>query len=246
MKHFLIVLLTFVSFSVYSQCEDGNIILNGDFETGDFSNWVTMDITTQFVPQQVICVPDVTIGFGFDPISPIDGTCMSFNGFDGGGPGEITMHQEVTIPADAASATLAWSEWLAWDLMNFAPMALDRMFEVQIQPQGGGAALEVLYTVTAPSQTIENGTGWVSNTADLSAYAGQTIWVCFVEDIPEFFTGPAQAAVDGVSLEIVCSGPDVVDAIPTMGEWGLMCLGLMFMIVGIVAIKQPKEKSVFA
>ncbi len=32
--------------------------------------------------------------------------------------------------------------------------------------------------------------------------------------------------------------PPIDPAIPTMGEWGLMCLGIMFMIVGIVAVRQ--------
>jgi len=46
-------------------------------------------------------------------------------------------------------------------------------------------------------------------------------------------------------LEQYCQvvvGPPVVDtAIPTMGEWGLMSLGIIFLILGVVSVKQRSE-----
>ena len=35
-----------------------------------------------------------------------------------------------------------------------------------------------------------------------------------------------------------CEEIEIVDAIPTMGEWGLMCLGLLFKILGVVSVRQ--------
>lgn len=35
----------------------------------------------------------------------------------------------------------------------------------------------------------------------------------------------------------MCAEEEV--AIPTMGEWGLICLSILFMIIGVIAIKQP-------
>lgn len=240
-KNFQIELATINGLSPSVCAQSGQINIGNPAVTGNIGvfnallpdDWVTMDIAFPVIPQAVDCSGSYSIGHGFDSITPLDGNCMFVNGFDGRGPGKITMHQEVLIPMEASSATFAWSEWLAWDLITFPGSNLDRMFEVQVQSQGGGPPLEILYSVTAPARTQEFGTGWVSHTADLSAYAGQTIWLCFVEDIPERFTGPAQAAIDGVSLNIECP-----TQIPTMGEWGIICLSLLFMILGVNAIRQ--------
>lgn len=204
LKVFIVLLFTLaINHSLYSQCTDGDIILNGDFETGDLSGWTVMDIMNPFFPLGVDCSGSFTTDFSFNSITPLDGTCMAVNGFDGDGPGQITMHQTVTIPA-GASATFTFSWWVAYDMFNFGGSTLDRMFEVQIQPVGGGAPISIPYSFSAPAGTLNNGSGWVTVTLNLSAFAGQTFWLCFVETIPENFTGPAQVAIDGVSLIIEC------------------------------------------
>lgn len=187
-------------------CTDGDILLNGDFETGDFTNWIASDIYAPFFPLSVDCIGGFNT-FGFTPIDPISGSCMSVNGFDGGGNpyggGFINLHQEVTIPVSATAADFTFSWWVAYDLYGFGAN-LDRIFEMQVLPVGGGAPLAIPYTFTAMAGTVEYGSGWIPVTVDLSAFAGQTIWACFVETIPEDFSGPAQIAIDDVSLNIVC------------------------------------------
>ena len=72
-----------------------------------------------------------------------------------------------------------------------------------------------------------------SNTSiSASSRDGGATWL---EDIsgPSYFIG-------GTEIESCEPMDDVI--IPTMGEWGLICLGLIFMIVGIVAVKL-KEKQ---
>ena len=182
-------------------CND--IILNGSFETGDFTNWIFTDLYDPFFPNSVDCYGNFNTGFGFSDINPLTGGCMAVNGFDGNGPGFITLHQEVTIPTNANSADFTFSWWVAYNLMGFGAN-LNRLFEVQVLPVGGGAPLAIPYTFTAMAGTVEAGTGWNNVTVDLSAFSGQSIWVCFVETIPESFTGPAQLAIDEVSL-VVCT-----------------------------------------
>lgn len=191
-------------------CTDGDILLNGDFETGDFTDWVITDLYNPFFPNTVDCYGSFYAFPGFTSISPLAGSCMAVNGFDGSGPGEITLHQEITIPADAVSADFTFSWWAAYDLLSFYAN-LDRIFEMQVLPVGGGAPLAIPYTFTAMAGTVEPGTGWIDVTVDLSAFAGQTIWACFVETIPEYFSGPAQIAIDNVSLDIVCGNVCVED-----------------------------------
>lgn len=55
--------------------------------------------------------------------------------------------------------------------------------------------------------------------------------------------GMAPGATDG-TFDLDLSGVIVVPptgTIPTMGEWGLMCLGLMFLILGVISVKQRTE-----
>ena len=227
----------FVTFQSFGQCSAGtDLISNGDFETGDFTDWIPMDIGTPFIPLQVICASGISAGFGFDPIDPIDGSCMAYNGFDGDGPGQITLHQEISIPDGKTTALFSWSENIAYDLLSFGA-TLDRMFEVQVQPEGGGAPLAILYSMDAEAGTIETGTGWVSHTVDISEFAGQTVRLCFVENIPEFFTGPAQIGIDGVSV-------DCVSIVPTLGEWAVIILFLVMTIFGSLAIKSSRPIAI--
>lgn len=207
MKKIILTITIALSLStLFAQdCTDGNILLNGDFETGDFTDWIITDLYNPYYPNSVYCSPTFNpgYGFGFTDISQLGGNCMAVNGFDGDGPGQITLHQEVSIPADAISADFTFSWWAAYDLVYFGAN-LDRLFEMQVLPVGGGTPLDIPYTYTAFAGTFEGGTGWLNITVDLSAFAGQTIWACFVETIPENFTGPAQVAIDDVSLDIVC------------------------------------------
>ena len=228
----VLVFLSFFTFQVSAQCNIGDILSsNGDFETGDLTDWVANDIASPFLAMQVACFPG-SVGFGFETVTALDGSCYMINGFDGDGPGQITLHQDISIPTDAV-AEFSWSEAIAYDLSTFGA-SIDRLYEVQVQPFGGGAPLEILYSFTAMAGTVNNGNGWTSHTADLSAYAGQDIRLCFVETVPESFSGPGQIAVDGVSVEIVACSTEVV---PTLGEWGVIALMLIMMIFGTVAVR---------
>ena len=42
--------------------------------------------------------------------------------------------------------------------------------------------------------------------------------------------------------EICVEAPIVDSAIPTMGEWGLMCLGILFLIIGVVSVRQKETQ----
>jgi len=235
-----------------------------------------MDLANPFSPQDVFCNTPLNT-FGFLDITALDGSCFAGNGFDGEGPGQITHHQTVAIPANS-TATLDFSYWVAYDLIGFGA-TIDRMFEVQIQPVGGGAPLGIPYSFSAPAGTFEKN-----------------------------FSGPAQLGLDGISLDIVClicddpcanntggalpctydpdynvcddscefttdtfndttcecefvlttpdcddGNPDTSDMyneascqcvntflgeVPTIGEWGLIILGLLLSITAIVGIRQ--------
>ena len=91
--------------------ESEELLVNGGFETGDLSGWTTQDLAGAIFPWAASLD---AVGQEF----PIEGDYLAMNGFDGDGPGEFTMYQDVTIPGDATEVTLFWSEFLFWNL-NF-------------------------------------------------------------------------------------------------------------------------------
>jgi hypothetical protein len=170
---------------------------NGSFETGDFTGWIAEDMVDPFEPLTV-----TTGGFNNGLIAftaePTDGASQAITGFDGDGPGTISLAQDVGIPASASTLQFDWGA--AWDTLNFGGSTLDRVFSVVIEEQGGGEALATLEVVRAEADTVVDDTGVTTAVADLSAFAGQTVRVRFLWDVPESFTGPAVCQLDNVRL----------------------------------------------
>ncbi len=170
----------------------------GNFENGNFGNWQVLDCIEPFDSAR-IQEGFYDNGF-FYPTSP-KGDDLSgkyyLNGFDGGGPCNIEMYQDITLPLDAHF--LAWDQWIAYDLQSFGAN-IDRFFEVHIQEWGGGQILDTLYQFRAIAQSTQLGSGWSSKAVDISEYAGQNIRIAFCEIIPEYFTGPARLALDNIMI----------------------------------------------
>ena len=168
------------------------LMVNGSFETGDFTGWGTQDLA---VPYYALGVRGAgSSNFGFTR-APTDGSYVADSGFDGGGPGTIAIWQDVSIPAgDQATLTFDWRA--AWSMFG-----LSRTLDFVVEPGGGGTPLQTTNLVTTPNNTSTSlDTGAQSSTFDLSAYAGSTIRVKVLATIPQNFTGPAHMQVDNFSL----------------------------------------------
>jgi len=182
----------------------GNIITNGSFETGDLSGWTAIDNPNPFLPWGAYNTNNGN-GFFADAV-PTDGAWLAGNGFDGE-LGEAILFQDVTVPADATAVSLTWDENIDYDT-TFCTTCTDRIYEVQIRDLSDNV-LEVLQSVTAVGNTVENDNVWESFDIDLMAYVGQDIRVAFWQNISESFGGPAKFALDNVALDV---------AAPVMGE----------------------------
>jgi hypothetical protein len=179
--------------------------VNGSFETGDFSGWVTEDVAGPFFPLGV--TPAGANSFGWDWAStPTDGVFSAYHGFDGEGPGVIRIAQDVLIDGP----TLEFDYRGAWDL-SFGGLE-DRTFDVNIEVDGGGANLQSTNILTAVQGTSVTDTGMLSGSVDMSAFIGQTVRVSFDWVIPEAFTGPGAFDFDNVRLT------------PTPGALAVLCL----------------------
>lgn len=160
-----------------------DLITNGGFESG-FTGWT--DTTTLSRP---LCAWTLNSCLG-DPPAADGGTHYASNGFDGSGPGTYTLAQTVAIPA--GTATLSWEDdfWTSY-------FGTSRTAEVEILDASGTTTLGTVYSYSAPFNGF---TGWMQHSVDVSAYAGQTVQVAFVQTIPGNFTGPAGMGIDNVQL----------------------------------------------
>jgi len=176
------------------------LIVNGSFETGNFNGWTITQPSNPFRPWAVTGAGQ---GGGFpsvNPTSPQVGSFDAWNGFDAGTPtpAQFTMYQDVTIPTNN-TAQLTWRDRAQWNMRDFGGSTQPRLYRVQIRNPTTNAILQTVYSFSATQGTAGD-TGWLTHTANLNAYAGQTIRIFFFENIPESLTGPAQLEIDAVSL----------------------------------------------
>jgi len=196
MKRILIFLCAlFLMFGVVGSASGMNIITNGSFEQG-FAGWGTVDLSFPLWPLAVRSGGNSGVFFGWD-ITPTDGEKAASHGFDGSGPGTIEIFQDLLI-GPGLSSTLTFDYRAGWDIYYGS---LARLFDVEIQPFGGG---DSLFTpiITANPGTIVNDTTPLSETIDLSSFIGSNIRLSFISTIPENFTGPGQFQLDNVVLDV--------------------------------------------
>lgn len=188
----------------------GEGIVNGSFETGDFFGWDVIAIGNVLAPWTVSGAGDGS-GLGMQPTQPQDGGFVAWNGFEGAGPLEFLMKQDVLLPPTPVS--LSWQDRIQWDFAFVGDIATEgRTFEVQVRDIETGIVLDTLYSFsTEPEFVAATGdTGWQTHTVDLSAFAGQLIELAFLETVPQILTGPAQFEIDDIKLVgMPAPAPDV-------------------------------------
>ena len=205
---------------------NANLITNGGFETGNFFGWTVSPNGNQgWYPWQV------TPANGGDGVtgqvqrsSPLSGTYSAWNGFCcNSNPNPEFIYQDVTIPR-SQNAVLKWSERIQSDLATFCspPACGSNIFRVEVLNPVNSAVLQTLLTITAPGGVVTN-TGWVTHTANLSAYGGQTVRIRFSTNytslIAGHYNGPGRAELDGISLTTT---PSFVYMRSSVGSpWGL-------------------------
>ena len=182
-----------------------NLIVNGGFETGDFSGWIPETVGTPLNEWAVGSAGDFGSGF-FTPISPQEGLFAAWNGFDGAGPMEQTLTQDLTLPFTSEPLILSWKDRAEYIVSGSLPRTID----VELRNPATDGLLATLSSFST-GVGVNNDTGWVTHSADVSAFAGQPVRLVFREHIPENFTGPGQFQLDDVTLPNPSSGQLEVD-----------------------------------
>ena len=178
-----------------------NQVDNGGFETGNFDGWTANTTGTPFIPWNV-SKSGAGTGFGMAPTSPQDGLYDAWNGFDGTAGTQYTLTQDVTVPAGVPSAELFWKDRVQWNFALTSTATQPRTYNVEVVDPKTNAVLATLETASTGIAYVIGDTGWQTHTADLSAYAGSTVRLLFVENIPETFTGPGQLELDSIQLVV--------------------------------------------
>ncbi len=176
-----------------------NPITNCSFETGDFSGWGTVDMTVPLYPLEVNTA-GVNIGFGFFTSAPTQGSFAALHGFDGDGPGTIQIYQDLTLPPGTGDMEFDYRG--AWELVTFGATQ-DRTFTVEVEPSGGGGALQSDLILTAEAGTFVADTGPSSATVDLSGFAGDDVRISFEWFVPENLTGPGFFQLDNILVNVI-------------------------------------------
>jgi uncharacterized repeat protein (TIGR01451 family) len=174
-----------------------NPISNCSFEN-DFTDWVTEDLTLPFLSLQVGGA-GLSPGFGLFTSAPTHGNLAALHGFDGDGPGWIRIAQDVGLPPSAGS--LVFDYRAGWDLLTYNyPGTSDRYFGVNIEPVGGGPALQTTDILLASMDTIILDSADQTGLVDISAFAGMEVRISFDWFVPDTSSGPAFFQLDNVMV----------------------------------------------
>ncbi len=215
-----------------------NPLANCSFETGDFTGWGTQDLDFPFFPLGV-GPGGIDVGFGFFISAPTQGTSAALHGFDGDGASgsvnTIEIYQDVALPP--GTTTMEFDYRGGWD-MSFGGL-LDRTFTVDVEPFGGGAAMQSDLILTAPANTTILDTGPSSATVDLSSFGGDSVRINFVWLVPEDNSGPAFFQLDNVLVTVVPVDDPIVE-VPTLSGTGLMLMVLLLAGISLVFLRRRR------
>ena len=144
------------------------LIVNGGFETGNFSGWTSESLGAGFVINNGSYVPAT----GDPPSAPFNGNFSALT--DQISSGSYAIYQDVAIPA-GSHPTLQWVDRIRNPSGLFIP-GLEE-FRVEVRDLTN-TPIATLFSTQFGSSGIQD---WTARSADLSAYAGETIRIAFVE-----------------------------------------------------------------
>lgn len=217
-------------------CNDPlNPITNCGFESG-LTGWGSEDVDIPFFALTV-GPAGTNLGFGLFTSAPTEGTMSVQHGFDGDGAtgsvGTIRVWQDVSLPPNTGD--LVFDYRAGWDTTFGA--TLDRTFRVDVEPSGGGTALQTDVLLTAPANTTVGDNGLMEGVVNLSSFSNSDVRISFEWDIPEDLTGPAFFELDNVLVGVL-PPPDI--EIPTLSGVGLF--GMILLLGGVSLLLIVKRR----
>jgi subtilase family serine protease len=178
----------------------GNLIQNGGFETGTFTNWTQVSNITyngHFVINNGTYKP-----YSPDPASPPYAGNYDAVG-DEEGQGTFYMYQDVSIPSGVASATLNWAQRVRNFYTSFSSV---QQYQVRIC-NTNNTVLAVAFS-TEPGQTLLG--NWVQTNYNMTSFAGRKVRVMFWVYCEEYFL---DVDLDNISLLTGPTGGSIINEV---------------------------------
>lgn len=180
------------------------LIVNGGFETGNFTGWTAINNSGGWRNWQVSASgAGGNDGGSFVPVpnatNVIQGTRNAWNGVTGTANSPYLLYQDITIPV-GFNVRFTWADRYQMNHTQFCSTGCGTAtYAVEIL-NTSNILLQTLYTVSTPTNTNSN-TGWVNHIANLTAYQGQTIRIRFRAVVTQTLQGPGQLEIDAVSVQ---------------------------------------------
>jgi hypothetical protein len=146
------------------------LILNGDFETGDFAGWTRLDGGAG-----TFVINDGTVApfSGDAPQTPCGGGFSAM--LNQPGSGAHDLFQDFTIPRRTTVAVLHWTDMIRNHATDFSDP--NQEFRVEIRDPSTREVLATLFSTDPGDEHLQTCT---PRQADISAFIGQPIQLAFV------------------------------------------------------------------
>ena len=201
---FLYAIFGLILFLLPHNTNAAELIVNGGFETGNFTGWTVINPTEFFRPWAVS-----TSGAGgndggtFTPVPTAtvvqQGNFNAWNGVTAGTNQSFLLYQDITIPV-GRFVRMTWNDRYQMNYTQFCSTGCGTAtYAVEILTTGN-VLRQTLYVVNTLTNTNTN-TGYVNHVANLTAYQGQTIRIRFRTTVTTRLQGPGQLEVDAVSVQ---------------------------------------------
>lgn len=254
-----LVLCSFLLMSFVLPPDEDNLVVNGSFETGDFTGWIRDDLSGAGIwdvytgtPPPLFFPPPVgdfaATTFQFSPDSNIlyqdiqlpensEITCSAIvyyinEALIGGGVESETFTKGL-VAADPGNVT-AERIFIIGDGLNINQP--NQQYRVDIMDPdappfdtGAGVLMNLFQTLPGDPDIRD----YTTLNFDLTHYAGQTVRIRAAVAVTE---NPLFGAID----DVTCTWVPTARPIPTLSQWGLIAMAGLIGIIGLLAVRRKK------
>lgn len=221
----LVFLGAILALGLSSAVQAASVLVNGGFETGDFSGWRQRTINTASTCQVDwhVAATDNHCQFTNTTLNAAnEGDFAVYNTFDGAGPVDFVIEQDVNLSeGPMKSATLGFDLTYGWNMVGGTD---PRMFSLAFYDTAGlliGSAFDLIVDPTIAATGFVDWTSYSTDVLGLLAdFAGETVTLRATVLVSQYYTGPASLGLDALSLDID------VGAVPIPASGLMLLLGL--------------------